>query len=84
MTDAPTPAPVAQPPGFNFITQIVNDLTGFLGNADVQKIIGLGGAATLQNDVKGWGAKLAVLGAGGFFALGVHFIDYLRAKVAAK
>jgi hypothetical protein len=84
MTDVPNPAPTpaANQPGFNFLTTIVNDLTGFAGNADVQKIVGLAGGAVLQTDFKTWAAKLASVGAGGLFALGVHYVDYLRAKVA--
>lgn len=81
MTD-PTPAVQHNPPGFTIVTSVINDITGFLGNADVQKIIGLAGGAGLQTDFKTWGAKLASIGAGGLFALGVHYIDYLRAKIA--
>jgi|HubBroStandDraft_1064217.scaffolds.fasta_scaffold657870_2 hypothetical protein len=82
MTDtAPVaPTPPDNQPGFNFVTTIVNDLSGWLGNADMQKIIGIGGVAFLQNDFKTWGAKLAMISVGGAFALGVHFIDWLRTK----
>ena len=59
----------------------LNWVTEFLGSANVQKLIGLIGGPVLATDFKTWGAKLAAIGAGGGFAVAIHVVDWLRAKV---
>ena len=59
----------------------IDAVTAFVGSANGQKIIGLAGGAGLATDVKTWTAKLAFIGTGGAFALAVHYVDYLRAKI---
>jgi hypothetical protein len=60
---------------------LANPVTAFLGSANVQKLIGLAGGGALSADVKTFWAKLASLSVGAAFALGVHYVDYLRAKI---
>lgn len=73
MSSNPTPVTGA--------SSLATAITEFIGSANVQKIIGLVGGPVLATDFKTWGAKLAAIGAGGAFALAVHFVDYLRATV---
>jgi hypothetical protein len=53
----------------------------FLGSANVQKVIGLAGGATLSTDVHTFWAKLSTISVGAAFALAVHGFDAVRAKI---
>jgi hypothetical protein len=76
MTDTPTPASAPTAVVSNPLTWLVD----FIGSANAQKAIGYIGGPVLAVDFKTWAAKLAAVGAGGVFALGIHFMDWLRTK----
>lgn len=77
-TTPPVTSPVAEP------NPLANALTSFVGSANFQKDLGVlqAGIALLTN-AEGHTFAMKIGGAtlGGVFALGVHFVDYLRAKV---
>lgn len=77
-TPAPTASPVAEP------NPLANAITSFIGSANVQKTLGLlyagiGGLTAAEG--KSLGVHIANLSIGSAFTLGVHFVDYLRAKI---
>lgn len=59
-------------------------LVDFLGSANVQKALGLAGSAIAgmtAADGKDLGVKITGMTIGGAFALGVHIVDAIRAKI---
>ena len=77
-TPAPTPSPVAEP------NPLANAITSFIGSANVQKTLGsLQAGIALLTNAEGHtiGMKIGGATVGGVFALGVHYVDYLRAKI---
>lgn len=64
---------------------LVDELAGFLGSANVQKLLGLAQSAIAETTSAEGHTALLHLGGGiigAAYALGVHFVDYLRSKTA--
>lgn len=77
-TPAPTVSPVAEP------NPLANAITSFLGSANVQKVLGLiqvGVAGGTNAEGKSLGMHISNMTIGALFTLGVHYVDYLRAKI---
>lgn len=77
-TPSPTPGPVAEP------NPLANALTSFIGSANLQKTLGVlqvGIAGLTGTEGTSTAQRIAGMSIGGAFALGVHWFDYLRAKI---
>jgi hypothetical protein len=78
LTPSPSTSPVAEP------NPLANAITSFLGSANVQKVLGLvqvGVAASTNAEGKSLGMHVSNITLGAAFTLGVHWFDYLRAKI---
>ena len=79
MINPPAVAPTAKS-----TNPLENAVTQFLGSANVQKILGLvqvGVAGTTNAEGKSLGMHISNMTIGAAFTLGVHYFDYLRAKI---
>lgn len=77
-TVPPTPPPVAEP------NPLANALTAFIGSANFQKSIAglqVGIAALTKAESTNIWARIGFAALGGAYGLGVHYVDYLRAKI---
>lgn len=77
-TPAPVQSPVAEP------NPLANAITSFIGSANVQKTLGsLQAGIALLTNAEGHtiGMKLGAASLGGVFAVAVHYIDMLRARI---
>ena len=87
---APIAAPVAAPVAAATASPIPNPLTvvlDWLGSANVQKALGVAQvvlSATGTEHLQSIGGKISGMTVGGVFALGVHVVAWLRAKVRAQ
>lgn len=79
MSAQPTSTPTTAEPN-----PLANAITSYIGSANFQKTLAglqVAIAALTSAEGSGLGMKIAGMSVGGLYGLGVHYVDYLRAKI---